>query len=205
MKETVLAFDVDGVLLSSKSSWSTIHNYFGVNNGDSLRLYIENRISYEEFVDRDVNLWLQKRGKIHYNDFLEISKNVIPNPNYQELSVFLKEFNGKKIAISGGVDVIVNRIMDFYPIDDIHSNKLIFNNGYLVGGKAYVEPSQKGKILRSYEGKKISVGDSSWDRDMFSNSDYSILFNSDEDIEGVDLIIRNNDLGDLTRALNDLL
>ncbi|MGC8726816.1 MAG: HAD-IB family phosphatase [Thermoplasmata archaeon] len=205
MKETVLAFDVDGVLLSSKSSWSTIHNYFGVNNGDSLRLYIENRISYDEFVERDVSLWLQKKGRIHYNDLLKISKDVIPNPNHEVLSEFLRKFSGKKIAISGGVDIIVNRIKDFYPIDDVHSNKLIFKDGYLVGGKAYVEPSQKGKILRSYDGKKISVGDSSWDRDMFSNSDYSILFNSDEDIEGVDLIIRNNDLGDLTRALNDLL
>ncbi len=205
MKETVLAFDVDGVLLSSKSSWSTIHSYFGVNNGDSLKLYIENKISYEEFVRRDVNLWLQKMGKIRDIDFLNISRNVIPNPNHEILSEFLRNFRGKKIAISGGVDVIVNRIRDFYPIDEVHSNKLIFMDGYLVGGRAYVEPSQKGRILRSYEGKKISVGDSSWDRDMFSNSDYSILFNSEEDIDGVDIIIRNNDLGALARALNDLL
>lgn len=205
MKETILAFDVDGVLLQSKSSWAIIHNYFGVNNSDTLNQYLENRITYEEFVRRDINLWLHKKRSIHMSDFIQISRNVLPNPNHEHLAKFLSDFKGKKIAISGGVDVIVNRIYDFFPLNEVYSNRLVFSNGYLVGGEALVEPSQKGKILRKYEGRKISIGDSSWDRDMFSNSDYSILFNSEEDLDYVDIKIKSNDLAYLAKVLNDLL
>ncbi len=202
---SIIAFDVDGVLLRSKSSWATVHDYFGVNNSESLNLYLNNKIDYREFVNRDVNLWIGKKGIIKYSDFMNIQKKVEPNPNYHMLSEFLKKFNGNKIAISGGVDVIVNKIKDFYPIEVIYSNKLIFKNGYLVGGEALVEPSQKGKILRGYNGRKISVGDSHWDIDMFVNSDYSILFNYEEDVDKVDLKIKGNDLAELTKVLNDFL
>ncbi len=202
---SVIAFDVDGVLLRSKSSWAMVHDYFGVNNSESLNLYLNNKIDYPEFVNRDVNLWIGKKGVIKYSDFMNIQKKVEPNPNYFMLSEFLKKFNGNKIAISGGVDVIVNKIKDFYPIEVIYSNKLIFKNGYLVGGEALVEPSQKGKILRGYNGHKISVGDSHWDIDMFVNSDYSILFNYEEDVDKVDLKIKGNDLAELTKVLNDFL
>ncbi len=202
---SIIAFDVDGVLLRSKSSWATVHDYFGVNNSESLNLYLNNKIDYREFVNRDVNLWIGKKGIIKYSDFMNIQKKVEPNPNYHMLSEFLKKFNGNKIAISGGVDVIVNKIKDFYPIEVIYSNKLIFKNGYLVGGEALVEPSQKGKILRGYDGRKISVGDSHWDIDMFVNSDYSILFNYEEDVDKVDLKIKGNDLAELTKVLNDFL
>jgi len=65
---SVIAFDVDGVLLRSKSSWAMVHDYFGVNNSESLNLYINNKIDYAEFVNRDVNLWIGKKGVIKYSD-----------------------------------------------------------------------------------------------------------------------------------------
>lgn len=205
MNPSVIAFDVDGVLLEPKSSWSTIHNYFGVKNENNLNQFIKGEIGYQEFVDRDVKLWLEKRKEITKNDFRKIGKMVNPNPNFRYLSHFLENFNGKKIAISGGVDVIVARVNDYFPLDEVYSNVLIFENEMLSRGKAVVNPYDKGTFLKKFKGKKISVGDSEWDIDLFKNSEYSILFNSQSDLDDVDCIIKGNDLKDLTKVLEDLI
>jgi len=201
----VIAFDVDGVLLKQKSSWSTIHRYFGVSNEESLNAFLRGEISYQEFIDRDVDLWLRKKGVIKRDEILNIARKVEPNPNFQELSKFLSEFSGKKIAISGGVDIIVSRVESLYPIDEIYANALLFNGDTLVGGKEVVNPRDKGKILQRYNGFKVAVGDSEWDSDMFKSADYSILFNSERDVDGVDLVIKGNDLGELARVLREIL
>jgi phosphoserine phosphatase len=204
MKPTLIAFDVDGVLLQPKSSWNTIHAHFGVRNEESLRAFLDGKITYQEFIDRDVNLWLVKKRRITRQDFREIAKEVLPNPNYQRLAEFLDQFKGKKIAISGGIDVIVSKVGDYFGLDEVYSNSLVFKDDVLVGGKAVVNPHEKGVFLEKYPGRKVSVGDSEWDKDMFKNSDYSILFNSDSDFDNVDCIIRGNDLGELVKVLKDL-
>ncbi|MCL5681418.1 MAG: HAD-IB family phosphatase [Candidatus Thermoplasmatota archaeon] len=205
MNSLVLAFDVDGVLLKPKSSWNTVHQFFGVNNEESLELYKKGKIDYKEFVRRDVDLWLKKAGRISISDFEVLKMRIEPNPNHLDMSKLLENFEGQKIAISGGVDRIVERAKDFYPLDEVYSNKLVFKDGYLIGGNALVEPSQKGKILRRYKGRRIAVGDSIWDKDMFASADYSILFNCSDDVDDVDSTIRGNDLRDLVKVLKDLL
>lgn len=204
MKPTLIAFDVDGVLLQPKSSWNTIHNYFGVRNEESLKAFLNGDIGYQEFIDRDVNLWLDKKGKITRQDFGLIAKDIMPNPNFQYLTDFLKEFEGRKIAISGGIDVIVSEVVKYFDLDEIYSNTLVFKNDILVGGNAVVNPHEKGTFLDKFNGRRVSIGDSEWDKDMFKNSDYSILFNSDSDFDYVDCIIHGNDLRDLTNVLKDL-
>ncbi|MEM0168109.1 MAG: HAD-IB family phosphatase [Thermoplasmatales archaeon] len=205
MQYSLIAFDVDGVLLKQKSSWGIIHDYFGVSNGDSLNAFLKGLISYQEFVDRDVALWIRKKGTIRKSEIEKIAQNVEPNPNFQELASFLAEFRGKKIAISGGVDAIVSRVSSFFPIEEIYSNELVFREGKLVGGRAVVDPQNKGKILDRFKGFKVSIGDSEWDIDMFRKSDYSILFNSEHDVDGVDLVIKGNDLGKLAKVLREII
>ncbi len=205
VKPSLIAFDVDGVLLEPKSSWSTVHSYFGVKNKESLEAFLRGEIDYQEFVDRDINLWLSKRNRITRIDFDKISQNVLPNPNHRYLSDFLNEFAGTKIAISGGVDVIISKASKYFKLDEVYSNVLVFDDDVLVGGRAVVNPYDKGKFLRKHDGKKISVGDSRWDLDMFKNSEYSILFNSEEEIDGVDCIIHGNDLKELATVLKDLI
>lgn len=205
MASPVIAFDVDGVLLEPKSSWSIIHNYFGVKNEHTLREFIEGKISYQEFVDRDIGLWLRKNARITRSDLQHIGMNVNPNPNFMVLSEFLDNYTGTKIAISGGVDIIVSRIRDYFNLDEIYSNVLVFENDILSGGKAVVNPYEKGRFLKKFRGKKISIGDSEWDKDMFSNSDYSILFNSSVELDYVDCIVKGNNLADLTKILREIV
>lgn len=205
MKPSVIAFDVDGVLLKPKSSWNTIHTHFGVRNKESLQAFVNGQIDYQEFINRDVSLWIEKQKRITKEDFIVISENVTPNPNYQYLSDFLEGFDGMKIAVSGGIDVIISKVSKYFQLDQIYSNVLLFDRDILVGGKAVVNPYEKGKFLKKHIGMKISVGDSEWDMDMFKNSDYSILFNSELDLDGVDQIVRGNDLRELTKVLKDLI
>ncbi|MCL5789693.1 MAG: HAD-IB family phosphatase [Candidatus Thermoplasmatota archaeon] len=204
MRPSLIAFDVDGVLLKPKSSWNTIHTHFGVRNDESLQAFLRGEIGYQEFIDRDVNLWLKKKNRITRRDFTDIAKGIEPNPNFQYLKKFLDEFDGRKIAISGGIDVIVNKVDEYFSLDEIYSNALVFKDDILVGGTAVVNPHEKGLFLEKYRGHKVSVGDSEWDRDMFKNSDYSILFNSEKDFDFVDCIVRGNDLKELTKVLKDL-
>jgi len=199
----IFAFDVDGVLLAPKSSWKVMHSHFGVDNSENVRKYFEGKITYDDFVRLDIELLLKKNPNVTKDDFETLKLKIEPNPNYQELSNFLRSVDGLKLAISGGIDVLVARIKDFYPIDQIYSNKLVFENNRLVGGKAEVEPQRKGIILSKFKGKKISVGDSRLDEDMFKASDYSILFNSEDEVK-VDYVVKGNDLKELTRLLRDL-
>ncbi len=199
----ILAFDVDGVLLAPKSSWKVMHSHFGVDNSENVKRYFEGKITYDDFVRMDIELLLKKNPKVTKDDFENLRLKIEPNPNYEELSNFLRSVDGLKLAISGGIDVLVERIKDFYPIDKIYANKLIFQNNMLIGGKAEVEPEKKGIILSKFQGKKISVGDSKLDEGMFKVSDYSVLFNSDDDAKA-DFVIKGNDLKELTRLLRDL-
>ena len=50
-------FDMDGTLLRPRSCWAYIHEHFGTDNSEMLRLYIEHKITDQEFVKSDINLW----------------------------------------------------------------------------------------------------------------------------------------------------
>lgn len=199
----VIAFDIDGVLLSQKSSWRAMHSYFGVDNSDNVKKFWNGEISYDEFVDLDIKLLLRKNPCANIKDFIKIREALTPNPHHEELGKFLSYMDGRKIAISGGIDILVERVKDFFPLEEIHANHLVFSNGKLVGGIASVNPEMKGAILKRYEGKKISVGDSRFDQSMFEVSDVSILFNSEDDVN-VDYVIKGNDLLELTKLLRDI-
>ena len=59
------AFDMDGVLTTVQSSWKYVHDRFGVDNSRNLSRYLRGEINYEQFMISDVDLWLEKMGKVH--------------------------------------------------------------------------------------------------------------------------------------------
>ena len=61
MNYKFVAFDLDGVLVDTFSSWVWMHEYFGVNNDHSLFAYQRGEIDYLEFMRRDIQLWLEKK------------------------------------------------------------------------------------------------------------------------------------------------
>ena len=51
---------MDGTLLRPRSCWAYIHEHFGTDNSEMLRLYIEHKITDQEFVDYDIRNWNEK-------------------------------------------------------------------------------------------------------------------------------------------------
>ena len=48
---------MDGTLLQPRSCWAQIHEHFGTDNSDMLKLYVEHKISDQEFVRADIKTW----------------------------------------------------------------------------------------------------------------------------------------------------
>ena len=53
----LVVFDMDGTLLRERSCWEYIHRHFGVDNTEMLKLYMEHKISDQEFAESDIKLW----------------------------------------------------------------------------------------------------------------------------------------------------
>ena len=62
-KIKLVVFDMDGTLLKPRSCWAYIHEHFGTDNSEMLKLYIEHKITDQEFVKADINLWEKKSDK----------------------------------------------------------------------------------------------------------------------------------------------
>ena len=50
----------------------------------------------------------------------------------------------------GGIDVIVSRVKEYFDLDAIYSNRLVFENDVLVKGTAVVNPHEKGLFPKRY-------------------------------------------------------
>ena len=48
-KIKLVVFDMDGTLLKPRSCWAYIHEHFGTDNSGMLKLYIEQKITDQEF------------------------------------------------------------------------------------------------------------------------------------------------------------
>ena len=59
-KIKLVVFDMDGTLLKPRSCWAYIHEHFGTDNSEMLKLYIEQKITDQEFVKADISLWENK-------------------------------------------------------------------------------------------------------------------------------------------------
>ena len=59
-KIKLVVFDMDGTLLHPRSCWAYIHEHFGTDNTEMLKLYIERKISDK---DIDNELIQTKRGQ----------------------------------------------------------------------------------------------------------------------------------------------
>jgi phosphoserine phosphatase len=58
----LVAFDMDGTLLTQKSSWGKLHRYFGTYELSlkNMEAYEQGKIAYNEFMRRDIMLWKPK-------------------------------------------------------------------------------------------------------------------------------------------------
>ncbi len=206
----LVIFDLDGTLTQERSIWEYIHKQLGKWYGfaeEYQNLFLAGKISYEEFCERDAQVW---KG-VRVEELLEIVKVVPFHPGVNELINFLKQKGLKLSMVSSGLSLLTNWVHQRYGFDYSVSNNLLHENGVLTGKvKIQVYFDKKAewvrKILNQFEVKPeevIAIGDSKGDIDMFQMVGFSIAFNSScKDLDKIaSVCIQSQNLADIIPKL----
>lgn len=203
-----VAFDLDGVLVNTFSSWVWMHNHFKVNNDHSLYAYQRGEIDYAEFMRRDIELWLEKKDDMTIGDVEQILSSVPLTKGAKEVVAELKKHGVQTAIISCGIEVLANRVAKELGIDFVVANGLVVDEeGRLTGeGTLSIELADKGKPLRKLlENNGIAkeecaaVGNSYGDAAMFEVCGLGIAFNPQDDTvrEKADVVVEGDDLREI--------
>ena len=191
MPISFVAFDMDGTLLDVASSWGEVHRYFGDRNTEALRLFLDNKIDDQEFLRRDLALWRRHRPHISEADLVSILAPVPLMPGAHELFDALHARGIRTAIVSGGLDVIAQRIGRELGIDRVLANGFVLDgHGRLTDeGIIRVPIKRKGDVVAALQrefGLSVdqcaAVGNSEIDVAMFEHSRIGVAFLPEDDL-----------------------
>ena len=140
MKYKLIIFDIDGTITTHISSWRYIHEKMGIWDALAERYqekFLAGKISYKKFCELDAAHWrgmsVKKLEKVFKR--VNYSKNIVPSVKT------LKNMGFKLVAISTGLQFMVDRVTKELGFDYALSNELVVRNGRLTG-KAKVNIAQ---------------------------------------------------------------
>ena len=103
-------FDMDGTLLQPRSCWAQIHEHFGTDNSDMLKLYVEHKISDQEFVRADINTWEENSDvKVDEKYVNSILDKIAPIDGAEELVAGLHKNGIETIFLTGGIQFLADK------------------------------------------------------------------------------------------------
>jgi len=201
-KFDLVAFDMDGVLVDYLSSWTWVHDRFGVSNDESVISFMDGDIDDMEFMRRDIALWLRHRPGLRIPDVERELARLPINPGIGRTVSALQEQGIRTVIISGGLDLIAEKLAMEYAFDAQWSNGLAAHqDGRLTGeGVLRVELCNKIKALKEAQSmfgaspeRTAAVGNSSIDVSMFKGASLGIAFNpiDDDVIKGAHHVVRD--------------
>lgn len=208
----LVAFDMDGVLVDYESTWVWIHSHFGVNNETALQEFLDGRIDDMEFMRRDIALWRSVREGLCVAEIERILRSVPLMVGIRETTTALRERGIRSVIISGGLDIVAERIATEFGFDDWVANGLEFDdNGQLTGeGVLRVRLVDKMEalhhLLEKYGvdgGRAVAIGNSFVDVSMFDGCGLAIAYNPMDDhvLTSADHVVRGNDLREVLRFI----
>ena len=109
-KPLCVAFDCDGVLADSISSWKTIHDHLH-RFKDLLQKFMAGELTDSEFMAADIALWKAKSPKIHRDDIFRAYSGCKLMKGAKELVADLKATGVHVAIVSAGVDLYVQSIL----------------------------------------------------------------------------------------------
>ena len=204
----LVAFDMDGVLVDYESSWTWVHDHFGVKSEESIKAFVKGEIDDMEFMRRDIALWLGKKPDLCHADITSILEPLPIVEGIQRTVDELKWQGIRTVIVSGGLDVVASKIAKRYGFDDWVANGFACDTaGRLTGvGVLRVELSNKRQAVERFsslygvEREHIcSIGNSFIDVSMFEASKLKIAFNPIDDYVAhqANVVIRSKDLSDV--------
>lgn len=186
MSLKLVLFDMDGVLVDTVSSWVSVHDYFDVSNESNMRLFSQGAIDEEEFIRSDVSLWRSKKEDVSLSDLERILGRVELMEGAHETISSLKKRGIRTAIISGGIDILADRVRKETGIDLSYANGLKCDEkGMLTGeGVLRVRIRDKGECARQVMSSMqvsrdecASVGDTMTDIPLFRSTHMGIAFN----------------------------
>ncbi len=181
-----IIFDMDGTLTQEVSSWAYLHSHFGTNleARKNLDEYSNWKISYAEFMRRDISLWPRP---LKISEVERLLQGVQVSTGARELIEFLSP-RLKCLVISAGIDLLADRIARALGIKNSVANGLEFNETGTLTGQGIERVPLNGKaaaaksLLQKEEvdwNRCIAVGDSHYDRDLLQSAGLSVSVGKD--------------------------
>jgi len=187
-----VVFDCDGVLSDNGSSWQMIHEYFGTGGNDGgkhqekLEMFLDGKISEEDFVAHDIQLWKGVSPEIHRDDIMRCYSGVGLIRGARSVIEELRTRGVFVAIVSSGVDMFVGAIANMLKVDDWVANGFEWDeDGWLVKGlPTRVLSHNKGLMVEKLAringfnaSEIISIGDSSSDLSMMIEGSQFVGFN----------------------------
>jgi len=132
-KYKLVAFDLDGTLLVEKSSWGTLHEYFGTTSiaRQAFALYRKGIIDYTEFMRRDISTWPKP---LHMSKISELLSKYNLRDGAEEVVESIHSRGIETAIISAGINLLGYSIAKRLGIQHVYINELcIDENGFLTG------------------------------------------------------------------------
>ena len=186
-----VVFDCDGVLTDNGSSWQNIHTKFGTDSKDgshkeTLEMFLDGKITEEEFVEHDIRLWKSVKSDIHRDDIMKCYSGVGLMKGARDVVEELQNRGIYVAIVSSGVDLFVGAIANMLKVDDWAANGFEWDeDGFLQRGlPTRVYSHNKGLMvdklarINGFDTSGIvSIGDSSTDLSMKIGESSFIGFN----------------------------
>jgi phosphoserine phosphatase len=175
--------DVDGTLTNGLSAWERVHHHFDVveemkKNTD---LFYSGEINYDEWAQIDALLW---KGK-PYSELIKSLSDITLIDGAKHGIQTLKAKGYDVVLISGGIDVMAQKVADAVGADLAISNSLGHKDGLLDGTVTIKVSFSKAEVVnkiavdRNYDLTKcIAIGDHTNDIEMFQQVGKSLAINS---------------------------
>ncbi len=186
----LVCFDMDGVLIDVGSSWVTVHKHFDVQNEAGLKAYLNGEFDDHEFIRRDVALWLAKQARLRRADIAAVFDDPPFMPGVEETRDALRDAGIQMAIVSGGVDILAERVAKRLGIDFVAANGFEYDaEGCLTGDGIVRTPLNDkaapvlgfAKELGVPLERTLSIGNSLPDVSMFEVTGRSIGFHPEDD------------------------
>ncbi len=209
----LVAFDMDGTLVDIPSSWRVVHDHFGDHNDEGLRRFLANEIDDEEFIRMDLRVWRKHAPDLTLADLERILADVPLMPGATELVRRLRARQVTTAIVSGGLDVLAERIGSELGVDHVRANGLLVDGeGRLTGaGIVRVPIHGKEQVLERLQeelgvrpAETASVGNSEIDVGLFRRSRVGVAFLPEDDTvrSAANHVVTERNLGRVAELLD---
>jgi phosphoserine phosphatase len=191
-----------------------VHQHFGVRHGPGFEAFLRGEIDDEEFIRRDVGLWLQHRPRMHENEVHAILDELGTVDGALDACDRLRAAGCELAIVSGGLEYAARRVADELGIRHVSANGLATHPDGRLTGEGYVNTPLRDKsvpVLRLAAdlgvplGAVATVGNSVPDIPMFRTSGLGIAFRASDHhvIRHADLTVDSTNLLDVADAILD--